>query len=138
MNSIEELKTMNKNLIVYECLTDYVGPILIFGNIDITLFDKDATVISATLPKEELILLKENIPKWVSKICSKYNENTNILVINDFDKITLDKQELFLDILEYNQISTYDLPANLKIILLSLNKCEVNNKIKDIIECYEV
>ena len=54
------------------------------------------------------------------------------------DKISIERQEILLDILEDNQISTEDLPENLKIILNSDKKCDVNLKIRDIVECYEV
>ena len=54
------------------------------------------------------------------------------------DKISLEKQEILLDILENNQVSLEDLPENLKIILTATSKCDINSKIRDIVECYEI
>ena len=125
-------------LIIKECLIDYVGPLFIFGNIDWLLKGDNITVISATMPKDEFIILNKRIPKWLSDVKLYADNKNNILVIKDMDKISVEKQEILLDILDNNQISTEELPENLKIILNADEKCEVNNKIRDIVECYEL
>ena len=46
--------------------------------------------------------------------------------------------KLFLDIIENNQISNERLPDNLKIVLNSKERCDINPKIRDIVEYYEL
>ena len=111
---------------------------MFFGNIDWLLEGNDITIISATMPKEEFVILNNRVPKWVSDVNMHVDANNNILIIKDMDKISVEKQELLLDILDNNQISSEELPENLKIILNADVKCEVNNKIRDIVECYEL
>lgn len=124
--------------IIKECLIDYVGPFLIVGDIDWLLEGENITTISATLPKEEFIIINNQIPNWMIKLEDKNNDENNILVITDMDKIEIEKQEILLDILENNQISTKALPSNLKVILNAKQKCKINNKVRDIIEYYEI
>ena len=128
-----------KNLtIINECVIDYVGPLFIFGNIDLLLNKNEVTVASACLPKEEFAIINSNIPSWVKQIEAKSNESNNILVITDMDKISLENQDLFLDLIENKQISTYELPENLKIILHASKKCEINPKLRVFVESYEI
>lgn len=138
MNAKEQLEYAKKLLVIKESLVDYAGPIFIFGNVDWLLNSQNSTIISATMPREEFAILNENVPKWVNEVNSKANDANNILVIRDMDKISLERQEVLLDILEDNQISTEDLPENLKIILNAEKKCDVNIKVRDIVECYEL
>ena len=128
----------NKLLVIKESLIDYVGPLFIFGNIDWLLEGNDITIISATMPKEEFVILNNRVPKWVSDVKSCIDAKNNILIIKDMDKISIERQELLLDILDNNQISSETLPDNLKIILNADSRCEVNYKIRDIVECYEL
>ena len=128
----------DKLSVIKECLIDYVGPLFIFGNIDWLLDGNDITIISVTMPKEEFVILNNRVPKWVSDVNMRVDAKNNILIIKDMDKISVEKQELLLDILDNNQISSEELPENLKIILNADVKCEVNNKIRDIVECYEL
>lgn len=138
MDTKEQLEYAKKLLVIKESLVDYAGPIFIFGNVDWLFDNQNATVISATMPREEFAILNNNVPKWVDEVNLKANDKNNILVIRDIDKISLERQEILLDILEDNQISTEDLPENLKIILNASNKCDINVKVRDIVECYEL
>lgn len=138
MDLKKELETVKRLLVIKESLIDYTGPIFVFGNIDMLLNAKNQTVISATMPREEFVILNERIPNWVIEVNSKVDYNNNILIIKDMDKISLERQEILLDILEDNQISTENLPENLKIILHSDKACDINFKIRDIVECYEI
>ena len=131
-------KFTNKLLVIKESLIDYVGPLFIFGNIDWLLEGNDITIISATMPKEEFVILNNRVPKWVSDVKSCIDAKNNIFIIKDMDKISIERQELLLDILDNNQISSETLPDNLKIILNADERCEVNYKIRDIVECYEL
>lgn len=138
MDTKDQLEYAKKLLVIKESLVDYAGPIFIFGNVDWLLNSQNSTIISATMPREEFVILNNNVPKWVDEVNTKSNDVNNILVIRDMDKISLERQEILLDILEDNQISTEDLPENLKIILNASNKCDVNVKVRDIVECYEI
>lgn len=134
----EKKVDLSKLLIMKECLIDYVGPLFIFGDIDWLSEANNITIISATMPKEEFVILNNNIPKWVSEVNSHANDQNNILIIKDIDKIEVEKQEILLDILDNNQISSEELPSNLKIILNSSVKCELSYKIRELVECYEL
>lgn len=132
------LNHMKNLILIEECLVDYVGPICVFGDFSPVLKEKNVTFISATMPKEEFAIINERIPKWVYEVNLKSNAKDNVLIIKDIDKISIERQELLLEILENNQISTEKLPENLKIIISSEKKCDINPKIRDIVECYEV
>ena len=138
MSSENKAELTNNLLVIKECLIDYVGPLFVFGNIDWLLDGNDITIISATMPKEDFVILNNRVPKWVSDVNLRVDAKNNILIIKDMDKISVERQELLLDILDNNQISSEELPENLKIILNADVKCEVNNKIRDIVECYEL
>ena len=64
--------------------------------------------------------------------------DNNILVITDIDKVSLEKQGLLIDIIENNHISTVELPKNLKVVLHSNIKCKLNDKIRPLLECYNI
>lgn len=128
----------DKLLVIKECLIDYVGPLFIFGDIDWLLDGENITTISLTMPKEEFVILNNRIPRWVLDVMKHAYVENNILVIKDMHKVSVEEQEILLDILDNNQISTEELPENLKIILNADVKCKVNNKIRDIVECYEL
>lgn len=123
---------------IKESLIDYVGPILIFGDISWLLENKDIDVVSAISPKEKFMILDNNIPNWINDVEKRKDNISNILIINDLDKITNEEQELLLDILEINQVSNRKLPDNLKIVLNANKKCELISNIRDIVECYEI
>ena len=123
---------------IKESLIDYVGPILIFGDISWLLENKDINVVSAISPKEKFMILDNNIPNWINNVEKRKDNISNILIINDLDKISIDEQELLLDILEINKVSNRKLPNNLKIILNANKKCELISNIRDIVECYEI
>ena len=132
----EQLKKLKKLMVIKESLTDYVEPILVIGNID-WLLNSTVTIVSLMLPKEEFAILNDKIPSWVLQVRNKRINKENILVMTDFDKISIEKQELLLEILKDNKISSEDLPENLKIVLHARGRCNINPKIRDLIECYE-
>lgn len=68
MDIKEELEKMKSIVIIKESLIDYAGPIFIFGNIKWLLKDLHPTIISATMPKKEFVILNNRIPKWVDEI----------------------------------------------------------------------
>lgn len=138
MNLKEQLERAKKMLVIRESFIDYAGPIFVVGNIDWLLNGLNPVIISAQAPKEEFIIINNHIPSWIIQVEHNKNNPNNVLVITDMDKISLEKQEILLDILKNNQISTEELPENLKIILNSDNKCDINFKIRDLVEYYEI
>ena len=134
----EQLKRTKTMLVIRESFVDYAGPIFVTGSIDWLLKGTNPVIISATMPKEEFIILNNHIPNWMHEVNLNTNSINNILVISDLDKVSIEKQELLLDILENNQVSTYNLPENLKIILNAQQKCNISPKVRDIVEYYEI
>lgn len=122
---------------IKECLVDYSTPIYIKGNIE-DLEPLATSIVSAKISKKELIILNNKIPEWLNKLLNNTESENNILIIKDFDKIKLEEQNLFIDIICENQISSVSLPENLKIIINSSEKCKLITKISDIIQYFEI
>lgn len=131
INYVKKVETIN------ECLVDYSDPLYISGKI-YDLDKLEATTISATIPKEELIILNNKYPNWLTEIIKKEHNDNNILIINDFEKITFDKQKMFMDIIVRNYISSIKLPSNLKIIINSDYKCELIPELNEIIQYFDM
>ena len=55
-----------------------------------------------------------------------------------FDKISLENQRLFIDIICNNMVSSEKLPDNLKIIINSNTSCELIPEIREVIQYFEV
>ena len=122
---------------IKECLIDYSTPIYIKGNIEV-LEPLATSIISAKIPKQELIILNNRNPEWLTKILNNYDKENNILIIKDFDKISKEEQNFFIDIICENLISSKELPQNLKIIINSLERCKLIQKISDIVQYFEI
>ena len=121
---------------IKESLVEYVSPIYICGEL-MDLNADSLTIIHADMPKEDLIIRNNRYPEWVQRI--KKNENTkNVLIIKDFDKISLEDQRLFLDLICRNTVSSEPLPENLKIMINSNNRCPVIPEIREVIQVFEV
>ncbi|MBR3210831.1 MAG: hypothetical protein IKF71_02705 [Bacilli bacterium] len=121
---------------IKECLIEYVGPIYICGEI----FDLNAdslTIIHADMPKEELIILNNHYPEWIKRVINNENKK-NVLLIKDFDKISLEDQKLFVDIICKNRVSSELLPENLKIMINSNERCSLIPEIREVIQYFEV
>ena len=123
--------------LIAECLIDYSGPIYIIGTIgDIT--NKSVTKISATIPREKLIILNNNRPDWYNNVINNSFLDNNILIITDFEKISIEEQKLFLDIICRNSISSEILPRNLKIIINSESVCPLLSEINEVVQYIKV
>lgn len=121
---------------IKECLVEYAGPIYICGKI----FDLNAdslTIIHATMPKEELVILNNRYPEWIQRV-KKNATSKNVLLIKDFDKIPYDQQKLFMDIICRNSVSSEPLPENLKLIINSESRCRLIPEIEQEIQYFEV
>lgn len=121
---------------IKECLIDYSGPVYIQGIIN-DLDSLSLTTIHANMPKEELIIINNQYPEWLKRVMDN-KDKKNVLLIKDFDKISLEDQKLFLDIICRNTISSLNLPENLKIIINSDEACELIPEISDIIQYFEM
>ena len=95
-------------------------------------------VQSATIDKRDLLILNENYPDWVLNVINNKEKIHNILVIRDFDKISIEEQKLFVDIICNNCVSSEKLPSNLKIVINSEKKCKIIPEIRDVIQYFEV
>ena len=122
---------------IRECIVDYSGPIYIVG-ITSEIAQYDANIISATIPKNELIILNNKYPNWLIEVINKKNQNNNMLIIKDFDKISIENQKLFVDIICKNYISSKKLPNNLKILINAEKKCSLIPEIEEVVQYFEM
>lgn len=127
------MKDKNIEKLIKECLIDYVGPIFICDDFNVSNNDL-ITTISATIPREELVILDNNYPLWYRRVLERANQTSNILCITDFDQISTEEQKLFLDIICENCISGEKLPDNLKIVISSNTMCPLIEDIREVVE----
>ncbi len=123
--------------LIRECLVDYSTPLYIVGNID-ELNLATNNVISVLAPKSSFAIINESYPDWVNRAYENANNMFNIVVFKDFDKLSLEDQNLFTDIICNNRISSEDLPEDLKIILNSEKQCKLIPKISDVVQQIEL
>ena len=121
---------------IKECISYYSSPIFIVGSID-DFMSPHETVISATMPREELTIINGRFPNWYRKVYEKDKDN-NILVITDFDRISEEEQKLFIDILCESRVSSEELPDNLKIVINAKKPCVIIPKIREVIQYFEL
>ena len=84
--------------LIRECLVDYSTPLYIVGNID-ELNLATNNVISVLAPKSSFAIINESYPDWVNRAYENANNMFNIVVFKDFDKLSLEEQNLFTDII---------------------------------------
>lgn len=114
-----------------EMLNEYiranVAPILLEG-VSSNVFENNAVILPANISKEELNGHYENMdyvsPKWFLELSEK-----NLLVIDDISSISLEGQRKFIELLKYRKISTFDLPKNCVIIIITENLKNVSRDI---------
>ncbi len=125
--------TMDTIMEIGESLVYYASPILIIG--DSNGMEQVATAkLDARCPKEELLIVGGKLPRWLDEI---NNKDGKILFIDNFDKISLDDQRLFIDLISKQSISSEKLP-NLKIIIHADKKFDIIPEIGEEIEIYEM
>lgn len=131
---------MNNNVMnaIQECLVDYSAPIYIVGIIQDYDDDKAITTISATMPREELIIMNNKFPKWYSNVVNNSLRSNNILYIKDFEQISTEEQKLFMDIICRNTFSSEKLPENLKIIINSKTECPIIPEIIEVVQYFKI
>lgn len=74
-------------------------------------------------------------PSWYNEVKNKENNNINLLIITNFDKIDKSKQKRFTELLKYRQIGTLTLPKNCVIIVLAtiINKESIDKEIYSLV-----
>lgn len=113
-----------------------VMPIMI--SVDKNIF-KNYTEIPANCSNETLKgtfdLEGYKSPLWYEEVKKKENDNVNLLIITDFDKIDKEKQKKFTELLKYRKIGTLNLPKNCVIIVLanSINKESIDKEIYSLV-----
>ena len=127
-----------KQAAIEECIEDYSSPIFIVGTLDSVDETQTVTVLSATIPKEELIIKNEKYPEWLTKVINNSLKNENILYIKDFEDISTEEQKLFIDIICDNNISSEELPENLKVIINSEYECPIIPEIREVIQYFKI
>ena len=131
--SYEETKEAIK-----ESIEDYTSPIFIVGVLDYMTETETVTILSATIPKENLIIKNKEYPEWLIKVINNSNKNENILYIKNFHEISTEEQKLFIDIICENSISSEELPENLKIIINSEYEVPIIPEIREVIQYYKI
>ena len=126
-----------KRAAIEECIEDYTSPIFIVGVLGD--FNSDSvTTLSATIPREELIIRNNKYPEWLYKVFqNSLDGGENILYIKDFQDISQEEQRLFIDIICENSISSEALPENLKIIINSKYECPIIPEIREVIQYFK-
>ncbi|MDR0850561.1 MAG: tail fiber assembly protein [Christensenellaceae bacterium] len=112
---------MDKFKTVKEYIKDNLTPLWLEG-FDSKQF-KNSVVVEANAPKTEFaVFMGRNgavFPSWYNAVLEKKNEQVNLLVFEDIDRLSEEEQERFLEIVKYRTISNAKLPDNCCIILTS-------------------
>lgn len=131
---------MNNDTIatIEECLLDYTDPIYIVGLMEENKEESTVTTISATIPKDKLIIMNNKYPEWYINVNNNSLKSNNVLFIKDFEQISIEEQKLFIDIICNQRISSELLPENLKIIINSKEACPLISEISEVIQMFEI
>ena len=129
---------MNKEMkiMIEDYIKANVMPIMI--SVDKNIF-KNYTEIPANCSNETLKgtfdLEGYKSPLWYEEVKKKENDNINLLIITDFDKIDKENQKKFTELLKYRKIGTLNLPKNCAIIVLanSINKESIDKEIYSLV-----
>ena len=114
-----------------ESLVSYSSPILIIGNSN--GMESLATArIDATGPKEDLIIIGTKRPSWLYAI---NKSEKKLLYIDNFDKISLDDQRLFIDIIAKGIISG-EIIRDIKILIHADNKFPIIPELGEELQIY--
>ena len=98
-------------------------------------FFKNAIVLPASINDSELNGHYEGVdflpPTWYTNLLVSAKTNFPIIIIEDIDKINLEQQTKFIEILKYKKISTFELPKNCLIIVTysTLDTNKINKEV---------
>ena len=126
-----------KRAALEECIEEYSSPIFIVGLMSDLDENQSITTLSATIPREELIIKNNRYPEWLTKVVNNSLKNENILFIKDFEDISEEEQKLFIDIICENCISSEELPENLKVIINSEYECPIIPEIREVVQYFK-
>ena len=126
-----------KQAALEECIEEYSSPIFIVGLMSDLDENQSITTLSATIPREELIIKNNRYPEWLTKVVNNSLKNENILFIKDFEDISVEEQKLFIDIICENCISSEELPENLKVIINSEYECPIIPEIREVVQYFK-
>ena len=122
---------------IVEAILDYVSPVYVVGELK-SIFPKTSTVISATVPQEELNIINGRYPEWLLSVKAKSEGDDNILIITDFDKLSTEEQKFYLDIICEGIVSSESLPENLRLLIVADKKTELIPKIRESVNYFEL
>lgn len=108
-------------------LETYVSPLLVedipsdfFGDSVIIKGDIDSNDLTGHYEENEYCP-----PSWYSELIEKSGEDAEVLVIENINKESVDKQKMFVEILKYRKVSTFELPSDC-VIVVSCSGLEEN------------
>lgn len=100
-----------------------ISPILV-EDLPVNIFD-DAIIIDSNCDDMLLNGHYENTdfvaPKWYYELLEQSKTKMPMLVIKDINKVSIEVQSKFGELLKYKKISTFDLPVNCIIIVTCSN-----------------
>lgn len=108
-------------------LETYVSPLLV-ENIPSDFFG-DSVIIKGNIDSNDLTGHYEGNeycpPNWYRELIEKSGEDAEVLVIENINKESVDKQKMFVEILKYRKVSTFELPSDC-VIVVSCSELEEN------------
>lgn len=120
-------------ILLKEYIKAGISPILI-SDMPTTLFE-DAVILESHCDSSLLNGHYENAdfvaPSWYLEILEKSKIGVPILIIKDINKISVEEQSKFGEILKYKKVSTFNLPNNC-IVIVTCTNLEKNVINKDI------
>lgn len=74
-------------------------------------------------------------PNWYTKLLNQSKKTRPVLMIRNINKIDINDQAKFIEILKYKQIATFELPKNTLIILTvtDLNSNKLNKEVASLV-----
>ena len=125
------MKNNDKLIILKECLKANIPVLTDF----LTKDDfPSGTVLSSKCSLDDLTghYEKENYlpPKWYQELL-----NSKMLIIDSLDKIDLEEQLKFMEILKYHQVSTFSIPLDTLIIITAekIDRTTINKEIYSLV-----
>lgn len=102
---------------------------LLLENADSVIFKDNATIINSSIDRSELNGHYEGVdflpPNWYKDLVDGKKQ---FLVIDKISNISKNEQRKFIEMLKYRKVSTFQIPKNVVIVLIS-NK--INNNIDE-------
>lgn len=91
-------------------------PARVFPNAVVIESDCDVLLLNGHYENTEFLP-----PSWYEKLVKTCENGYGILLINEINKVSLNEQAKFVEILKYRKVSTFDLPKNCTIVVTCSN-----------------